>query len=192
MTGRTHLLDPARPETERLGAIYVGGGGDRWRFLREELGGFEARATFVLAAASRLHANRERVRPLLFYHAMPGYEEAVNRINRAAGGGHEAAAEAAGSAVAGLGQEGLRYANLLLDSVEASGAELVVVTAPLPEPWSLPEPVAALLRERSIAVIALGEEAPLPPERFPDGYHLDAEGAAEATRLLADRLVSRE
>jgi hypothetical protein len=183
LTGRTHLLDPARPEIERLGAFHVGGGGDRRRFLREELGGFEERASFVLAGASRLYANRGRLRPLLFYKAMPGYTAAVDRINIAAGGGHAPRSEEQADADGGTRQLGL-----LIDSVRQSGADLVVVGVPLPQPWSLPDEVGELLAARQVPVIALGAGDTLPAERFPDGYHLDPEGAAETTRRLVEAL----
>ncbi len=187
MTGRTHLLDPAKPDVERLGAFYVGGGGDRSRFLREELGGFEQRASFVLAGASRLYANRGRLRPLLFYNTMPGYAAAVDRINIAAGGGY---APRTGETAAPGG--GTRQLERLVDSVGESGADLFVVGVPLPQPWSLPDEVSSLLAGRGVPVIALGAGDTLPPDRFPDGYHLDPEGAAETTRRLVEALRAVE
>lgn len=190
MTGRTHLEDPAVVQTPRLGAFFVGGAGDRLAFLREELDGFEEKAAFLLSSASRLFANRGRIQPLLFYHAVPGYETAVNRINIAAGGGvtPQADAKAADEAPLATRSRTLRNVARLIDAVRESGAEPIVVTAPLPERWSLPEPVADLLRERAVRVVPLGAELALPAERFPDGYHLDPEGARLATEELVRRL----
>lgn len=181
LTGRTHLLDPAVVQIPRLGAHHVAGG-DRLTFMREELAGFDDRAEFVVASVSRLFANRGRVQQLAFYGAVPGYETSVNRINIAAGGGFTASRET------GEPDRGLRNCARLIDSVRESGAKLVVVTSPLPEPWNLPESVAGLLREKSVPVIPLGAELRLPAERFPDGYHLDPEGAEMATKVLAERL----
>lgn len=192
VTGRTHLLDPAALEEERLGAFYVGGGGDRRRFFLEELGGAETRCSFLLAGLSRLYADRGRLRPRLFYGAMPGYEEAVNRINRAAGGGHEGGEDGGREGGEHETGEGLRQLALLVDSVRESGAELIVATAPLPGRWSLPEAVSDFLATQGVPVLPLGEGDPLPAERFPDGYHLDAEGAVEATDRLLEGLARLE
>ncbi|MCB1090189.1 MAG: hypothetical protein KDL87_01565 [Verrucomicrobiae bacterium] len=183
VTGRTHLFDPAHKQIERLGAFHVGGGGDQWRFLTNELGGVEERASFLISSVSRLYADRGRIQPLVFYNFIPSYESSVNRINMAAGGGFSQEMEP------NLEESrGLANCQRLVDSVRESGARLVVVTAPLPEPWSLPEAVSQLLKKNEVPVIPLGSEVRLSAERFPDGYHLDPAGAEIATAALVKAL----
>lgn len=191
VTGRLHLVDPLPQNLliQYLGAFFVDAR-DRRKFISENPVGAEKRLDFLLATQSRLAVDRARLRPLLFYRTVPGYEIAVNQINEALGGGVAGVSldNDSTDTMSGNPQEGQTDAlNLLIDSVRESGSRLVVVTAPLPDAYSLPEVVAANLEARDVTLVPLGKTLRLPSERFPDGYHLDETGAQEFTKLLLER-----
>lgn len=172
-TGRAHLLDGLR-DLDTVAAFHVA-----WQdwpaFLREQQLGMEGFCQAAAARVSRLFAHRRRVQPLLFYHGMPRYEATVNLIQASA----QRAARGAGST------ETARALSVLLQSCRAAGTRVAVLTVPLPEPYDLPEVVKSVLRDEGAA--CLDSPPSMPPERFPDGYHLDAEGARIWTRTLLER-----
>jgi len=182
VTGRHHLMDDSREQLDipRLAAFYLDAR-DRSEFLSRYSIDTEQSIELLLASQSRLLADRTRLRPLLFYRMIPGYEVGVNQINAALGGG--VPGESTGIEASPM-TEKTETLRLLIESIKASGAHPVVVTVPLPDPYSLSAGVAELLGERGIDTVPLGEAMLLPEERFPDGYHLDRKGAAMVTREL--------
>ncbi len=173
-TGRAHLLDGLR-DLDAVAAFHVS-----WRdlpgFVREQHLGVEAICQVAAARVSRLFAHRRRVQPLLFYHWMPRYEPTVNLIQA---GGQVKARRSAASA------ESARALLGLLQTCRAAGTRVALLPVPLPEAYELPAAVAEAAQAGG--AIVLGPPPPLPPERFPDGYHLDAEGAAVWTSMLLER-----
>jgi len=182
MTGQHHLVDDTREQLDipRLAAFYLSAK-DRAEFVSRYSIGSEQRLELLLASQSRLLADRTRLRPLLFYRTVPGYEVGVNQINAALGGGVPVASTDKTTLPK---VETTDTLNLLIESVNASGARLVVVTAPLPDPYSLSGAVMGLLQKQGVATLLLGETLLLPDDRFPDGYHLDEVGAAKVTGEL--------
>lgn len=173
-TGRAHLLDGLR-DLDAVAAFHVS-----WRdlpgFVREQKLGVEAVCQVAAARLSRLFAHRRRVQPLLFYHWMPRYEPTVNLIQAAGQGAARRSAAPEETARALLG---------LLQTCRAGGTRVALLPVPLPEAYELPTAVAGAAQTGGALV--LGPPPPLPAERFPDGYHLDAEGAEVWTSTLLER-----
>ncbi len=181
-TGRVHLIDSSEVQSERLAAWLVPKD-ERWAFVKDQKWGLEEAIPFWLASWSRLFANRERIEPLVFYRLVPGYEEASRLIN------HERGLVKAGD-LGGVEQGAVttRHLQRLIDDVAKVGARLVVVAMPVPEKYELPREVVEVLKANGVLVIDGGSEPAMEVERFPDGYHLDAEGARRFTTLLIERL----
>lgn len=172
-TGRAHLLDGLR-DLDTVAAFHVS-----WRDLpdlvREQQLGVDALCQAAAARVSRLFAHRRRVQPLLFYHGMPRYEPTVNLIQ----------ASSQKAARAGGANESVRTLTALLQTCRAAGTRVAVLTVPLPAPYDLPDTVKAVLQVEGVP--CFDSPPSLPSERFPDGYHLDREGAAIWTRALLAR-----
>lgn len=172
-TGRAHLLDGLR-DLDTVAAFHVS-----WRDLpdlvREQELGVDALCQAAAARVSRLFAHRRRVQPLLFYHGMPRYEPTVNLIQ----------ASAQKAARAGGANETVRTLSALLQTCRAAGTRVAVLTVPLPDPYVLPDVVKTALHAEGVA--CFDSPPRLPAERFPDGYHLDREGAVTWTRALTAR-----
>lgn len=173
-TGRAHLLDGLR-DLDAVAAFHVS-----WRdlpgFVLEQQLGVDAICQVAAARASRLFAHRRRVQPLLFYHWMPRYEPTVNLI-QAAGQG------AARRSVAV--EESMRAFLGLLETCRSAGTRVVLLPVPLPEPYELPAVVTAAAQAGG--ALLLGPPPGLPKRHFPDGYHLNAEGAAVWTAALLEQ-----
>lgn len=169
-TGRAHLLD-GLSDLSGVVSMHVS-----WRdlpgFISDQGLGVGEVCQAAAARGLRLFALRRRVQPLLFYHAMPRYEATVNLI--------QAAAQHAARTMAR--DESARCLASLLRSCRAAGTRVVVLSVPLPEAYELPVVVADTVACDGGLVL---ESPPyLPAERFPDGYHLNADGAYEWTRFV--------
>lgn len=173
-TGRAHLLDGLR-DLDAVAAFHVS-----WRdlpdFVREQNLGVEAICQVAAARVSCLFAHRRRVQPLLFYHWMPRYEPTVNLIQSVGQGAARRSAAPAETARAFLG---------MLQTCRAAGTRVALLPVPLPEAYELPAAVAEAAQAGGATVV--GPPPRLPAERFPDGYHLDAEGARMWTSALLER-----
>ncbi len=173
-TGRAHLLDGLR-DLDAVAAFHVS-----WRdlpgFVREQKLGVDALCQVIAARASALFAHRRRVQPLLFYHWMPRYEPTVNLIQAAGQGAARRSAAPEESARAFLG---------LLQTCRAAGTRVALLPVPLPEPYELPTGVVEAAQLGG--AFTLGPPPRLPARHFPDGYHLDAEGAALWTAALLEQ-----
>ena len=172
-TGRAHLLDGLR-DLDAVAAFHLSWP-DLPAFVREQDLGVGAVCQVALARTSRLFAHRRRVQPLLFYHWMPRYEPTVNLIQAAGQGAARRSAAAEASARAFLG---------LLQTCRSAGTRVVLLPVPLPEAYELPAAVTAAAQAGGALV--LGPPPGLPERHFPDGYHLDAEGAAVWTTALLE------
>ncbi len=198
-TARSHLSDRRIQGPEAMGAYYVANG-DVQSFLREDAGSLDSACSFLLGRVSRLFAARGRVRPLLFYNWVPGYEVAARQINQGLGDGalaDEPPAHGSGEEVGEVGEvqpggeksaQSFHRLERLIETVRESGVKLVIVTVPLPEPYRMPEAIREICRKNEVPISLVGESAWLPDGRFPDGYHLNPEGAAEFMEALSSEL----
>ena len=177
VTGRLHLNDHLQSASD-MGAFYVRTT-DVPLFAERHLRNVETISQFFLGKVVALFAHRERVEPLVFYNYVPSYEGTAQAINRQS-------AENAGGSAAGLLDHCETFESFAAELRE-SGVRLVVVTAPLPQPYQLPEIVQRIARAEGAMIIDAGADLLLPPSRFPDDYHLDSEGA----KLLAEYIASK-
>lgn len=173
-TGRAHLLDGLR-DLDAVAAFHVS-----WRdlpgFVREQKLGVDGLCQVIAARTSALFAHRRRVQPLLFYHWMPRYEQTVNLIQAA---GQGTARRSAAT------EEGARAFLGLLQTCRTAGTRVALLPVPLPEPYELPAGVVEAAQLGG--AFTLGPPPRLPARHFPDGYHLDAEGAALWTAALLEQ-----
>ena len=186
-TGQGHLADPAELNVERLGAWLVPPR-ERLAFWREEGLGLERGVPFLLAGMSKLYANRGRVQPLLFYNAVPGYEGTARLLNEEHG---RKLVASLGDARSDVARSTARHLEGLLQDVKETGARVVVVALPTPQRYTIPEPIRQTLEAHGAALLDFASVHALASARFPDGYHLDAEGAREFTQLLNAELARR-
>lgn len=180
VTGPEHLLDHPVRSPEKLAAFHAAPG-DRGRMIMEWLEGGNPRARFLLASVSRLFASRERIRPLLFYNFVPGFEETARRINQAFGDGAPPGRER---------PTATRFASLL-DSIQAPPACVFVVAAPLPEQSDLPPEVGEIAAAHEVMVLDEGSRLRWPDDAFPDGYHLGKPYSRDFTRKVAPGIPAR-
>ncbi|HEY1084089.1 MAG TPA: hypothetical protein VGE29_17630 [Prosthecobacter sp.] len=185
-TSRPHLLDaPAEPD--RLAAFYTSLQ-DMPQLLSEQSGDVEAISKAVLARGSMLFAHRGRVQPLVFYNLVPGYTETTQTlaVRREAGtpeqGGEAASVEKQAPA------ESVRCLSDLLGTFQKEGVKAMLVAIPMPQPYALPESVLTEANKAAVPVLSGGAAMHLEPRYFPDGYHLNAAGAAMFTRRLLEEI----
>jgi len=171
LTGSSHLLDHPVRSPEKLAAFHASAR-DRPAILSSWLTTTSERSRFLLASVSRLFANRERIRPLLFYRVVPGYESTAQRLNRPEGERSQGA-EVEGATVERFG--------LLLASLGLPPERVLVAAVPLPEPYALPEAVGGLASARAVRVYREAALEPWPGEAFPDGYHMGVTFAGKFT-----------
>lgn len=174
LTGPSHLLDHPVRSPEKLAAFHASAR-DRPEILFRWMSNTSERSRFLLASGSRLFANRERIRPLIFYRAVPGYEMTAQRLNRPV---NEPAYETVGK-----GETAERFAGLL-DSLGIPVERVLVAAVPMPEPYVLPGAVDELTLKRSVPVYSEAAPALWPLEAFPDGYHLGGKHAIKFTHQL--------
>lgn len=178
VTGPGHLLDQPPASPERLAAYHTALA-DAPRVPTEWLPDTNLRARFLLARFSRLFAFRERVRPLLFYNFVPGFENTSEAINR-----HEKSKQK--DSGGGSGQ-----ASRFQYSVTSSGLsahQMVVVAAALPFPYEIPDSVKEVANAHGVLLLERGAEAGWSSEDFPDGYHLSEERSVDFTRETVAQL----
>lgn len=179
-SGRLHLVD-GLDDLDSVAAFYTS-----WRDMPDFMGrenlGVGAICQATVARLSALFAHRRRVQPLVFYNAMPRYEPTVNLIGRVR------SLQASGE----VEERALHCENFagLADTVRLSGGQVLLLQVPLPEAYELPSRVLETAQEKGVRV--LRADLSVPGERFPDGYHMDAQGAAHWTHWLLDRPVWSE
>ncbi len=176
--GPGHLFDRSGNQAVlRLAAHHVA-----WdqvgEVFAEDLEGFDAGAQFVLARVSRAYALRDRVQPRVLDQVIPGYQDLAPLILRDRPTGAEVDA--------GQEQRGTRLLERILGRAQREGVPVLFVAMPSGPGWVVDPGVERLIREHSLGLLDLNEELPLPPERFPDGQHLDDVGR----RIFTDSLAS--
>lgn len=172
VSGPQHLLDQPPASPERL-AAYHAAAFDIPLILDEWVGGFDEGARFLLARVSRLVACRDRVRPLLFYNFIPGFEGASESINSLQREQVATVGQSRGSA------SRFRFA---LETSGVSNEHMFVIAAALPFSYEIPESVEDVVREQGVTILELGAKHEWGAEAFPDGYHLSEERSVEFTR----------
>lgn len=178
-TGRNHLEDRKVVSPEKLGA-YHAGGSDYGRILRTWLKTTDERARFLIASVSSLFANRERLRPILFYNLIPGYESVAQRLNEG---------DVAKVMATGPGNASAERFGLLLDSIHLPAERVMVTAIPLPWTYELSPTLLEAAEKREVRVFAEESDRLWPREAFPDGYHLTPDGGAGFTRSVMARLL---
>ncbi len=178
-TGRNHLEDRRVVSPEKLGA-YHAGRSDFGRILRTWLGTTDERARFLIASVSSLFANRERLRPILFYKVVPGYESVARRLNEGDPAKWLPTAPKNASAE--------RF-DLLLDSIRLPAERVMVAAIPLPWLYDLSPTLIEAADKREVRVFTGESDRVWPKEAFPDGYHLAPDGGASFTRSVMARLL---
>jgi hypothetical protein len=177
ITGRQHLTDKLK-SADDMGAFYVGNE-DLLPFMKGNLRSVEEASWFLAARYSTLMAHRKRVEPLVFYNLVPGYEQTAQAINRSA--------QAPAIAPTTTCEVFKQFAH----GLKSREVRLFVASAPLPEPFDLPEPVISASAEANVTVHPSGANLKLPAERFPDQYHLDQAGAQAFTEHLLPTLIKQ-
>lgn len=178
-TGQTHLEDNPVVSPEKL-AAYHAGREDYGIILWSWLGTTGERCRFLSASVSRLMANRERLRPILFYNFVPGFEEVARRLNEA----EKTEVVPPGERNASAGRFGL-----LLDSIPVPPERVMVAAIPLPWSYRLNKAVLETAEKRGVRVFAVEVLREWPAEAFPDGYHLSAVDGAIYTKAVMARLL---
>lgn len=186
-TGERHLLG-GNPSPERLGGYFVGR--EDWGRFIAESETIDSSVRFLLGANSALFANRERVRPLVGFHFLPGFEKVWGLL---AGGGMKEETESGEDSAAAGPAQGIELENLrrLCASLEATGGKSVVVMVPMPEPYRLGPEIVAELESAGIEILDFSRVTGITEEDFPDGYHLGERGAEKFTELLVKELDAR-
>jgi len=175
-TGRTHLRDPPfRPVA--LGAFYCSDE-DVPEVLRHRAGSVDEVCKFLFARWSVVFANRERVRPRFFSKIIPGYQEALQLMSE------EKNRRLLGVETVPTFQdfEGL------LQTAKMAGIEIILAPVPAQEPYELDGGVIDLAERYGAGVLDSGEVLGITADNFPDGWHLDHEGAALFTGRLTEEL----
>ncbi|MCP5559314.1 MAG: hypothetical protein H7A55_16325 [Verrucomicrobiaceae bacterium] len=180
ITGPAHLIDAPIATPERFGQFFVDRH-DQASFLANELNEIESRSQFLLGAASVAYADRNRLQPLLFYNFVPGYEETARQIDQTLSLPDSIKPMPAAAATC-------RHLNLLLDSIQQCGSRAVIISVPLPKPYSLSGPVVAAAQSHRCQLIELGKLPPPGAEGFSDGYHLTPAAAKVVTHQILDTL----
>ena len=176
-TGRAHLLDGLR-DLDSVAAFHASWG-DFPVFARSQNLGVGGICQALASRSSRLIAHRKRVQPLLFYHCIPRYEQTVNLVQALRG---------KMTAKPPRAEETCKAFTDLLRTFDASGTQVVLLPVPMPEPYRLPEVVTEAASMFDVRV--LRPIVSLPRVRFPDGYHLDAEGSEVWTKSFMRELLS--
>ena len=181
LTGRTHLLDHMDNWPD-LGAFYVSGS-DLPGFSRRHIKGIESGFQFLAGVCSRLFAHRDRVEPLVFYNGVPGYEATLQSLQ--------------GFGSAGFDVNDVRNTQscalftMLVDEINRKAMNLIVVSVPLPKNYELPGCIRNHTHERGVELLDAGNGLRLAASYFPDGYHLNKEGASFFTDWILGRMMKQ-
>lgn len=172
-TGKLHLCDQMR-SINGMGAFYVGSG-DVWEFGLNRLSGIDETAVFLTARISTLFAHRARVQPLVMYNLVPGYAETAQEINR----GMSVDRGAVSMPERSISCDVFKH---FVTGLRNQGTRLLVVSVPMPETYELPPLVRQTVMQGGAGLLEFGSTMKMAPARFPDDYHLDAEGAILLTK----------
>lgn len=200
VTGRQHLVDGLK-SVEDLGAFYVGSS-EMASFLSDYVHTMDDGVAFFGARYSALLAHRKRVEPRAFYELIPHYEATAQQINRIASQSSRGVESPAATATEALhddasstqmpvtnDQQSCRLFAQWLNALNREHVHLILATAPMPKPYSLPESVIQEIQQHQLSIHDAGQSLTLSADRFPDDYHLDPRGASEFTQDLLPTLV---
>lgn len=157
-TGEHHLEDRKVVSPEKLGA-YHAAGRDFPMIVGDWLPTNGERCRFLLAKVSSFFANRERIRPLLFYGFVPGFEAVSRRLNEA--GRPEKASSGS-----------FERLGFLLDSVKIPAERVMLVEIPLPWKYELAPGARDRARARGVRIFDGDAAGEWKAVDFPDAYHL--------------------
>ncbi|MDF1859092.1 MAG: hypothetical protein P1U87_02690 [Verrucomicrobiales bacterium] len=178
-TGPGHLLDQPVRSPEKLAAFHVSRR-DSWEVFCKWLSGAGERSRFLLASVSRLFANRERIRPRLFYSYVPGFEETSQRINA----NETEILKTNGDSLT------ITRLNQLLGIAAPTASDVFAFSVPLPEPYQLPAVAVEAFANQDVVLIETGCELSWPLDAFPDGYHLSHDYSVRFTKELLRQIAS--
>lgn len=179
-TGAGHLED-SHGDAGRLGAFYVAHA-DVSRALRDDLPSWEEKMQFLAARCSALHANRYRVKPLLFWRLIPHFfdmEQTANKLRHAAQHDREPPDPA------------FRHLDALLALLQSRQIRAHVVTLPVPTSYALPAPALGVIKDRGALLHDLSAQSWVDASAFDDGYHLSAAAARRFSAVLAQSAFDR-
>ena len=187
--GPGHLFDrEGREAVLRLAAHHVATD-EIPELLADDLPGFEARSQFALARLSRAFALRDRVQPRVLDLLIPDYRELAPLILRA---GEGAGGEIAGGDAGGSGAARARTLDemrRLQRRADAAGVPVLYLAMPESRQWEISPEVRALVAGRTPALLDFRAALALPPERFYDGQHMDANGRERFTQRLSTEML---
>ena len=181
-TGPLHLADN-RGDASRLAAYYVDAK-DVKRAWTEDLGTWEEKCEFVLSRISVLHASRYRIKPHVFGKLIPHYFDMEQWINTQR--------EAEQMRMGKLVVAGATYRHLshLLQVCREAGVRVRVIGIPVPRAYEMSPEAISTIKEGGGEWLSLSDLAGISERNFPDGYHLDEDGAKVFTRELLEAMRS--
>lgn len=179
-TGPLHLADSSG-DASRLAAYYVDDQ-DVKRAWTGDLRTWEEKCEFVLSRISMLHASRYRIKPHVFGKLIPHYFEMEQWINTQ----RENEQMRQGKLV--LEDSTYRHLAHLLRACREAGVKVRVFGIPVPRAYEMSRTAISTIIEGGAEWLPLYELDGISEENFPDGYHLDMEGAKIFTRRLLNAL----
>ncbi len=179
-TGPLHLRD-SFGDASRLAAYYVDGV-DLKRAWQEDLPEWEEKCEFLLSRLSVVHASRHRIKPHVFGRLIPHYFDIEQWINTQ----RDAARQRTGKAP--VGHESHRHLATLLEACRQKGVKVRLFSIPLPEPYQTSAATLKAIQSGGAQWLSLSDIPGLSPAHFPDGYHLNADGAKIFTQRLVEAL----
>ncbi len=150
-------------------------------FQREEFS-FDMCAEFTLAKLFASYANAERVRVRILDWIVPYYHASAEQIN------------AVSSNRKPMRKHQPTYNRLkqLMDVVQSSGTEMVVVAFPVGDEFVLDPELVQLLQQEDVLFVDARHIKGITKRSFPDGYHMNDEAAQVMSRYLARVLKEHE
>jgi hypothetical protein len=174
--GRSHLFDSDLPP-ENFGAYYCGSR-DLGRYFARHVHDPDDAARFLLARFSVAFTNRRRVQPRLFTAVIPHYQEVLRIL------------QTKPRLITAEVERDLGHRNLaeLLKAAGTAGTRVAVVAIPMPDPYPLPDSTVRIIRDGGAILIDARGLDGIQPAHFPDGYHLDPDGATILTEYLITQI----
>lgn len=188
--GPGHLRDRRAEAAVLRLALHHVDRADTGRLFRNDLAGFEERATFVLASGWWTFGLRDRIAPRILAEAIPNYRALAPILLQAP----EASVQEPGSAN-GSGEEAeagptFEHLNRLLASAEEVGVPVILVEMPAPRDYDIEPEAREIARAAGAPIVDVNPVPGIVPASMPDGEHLDAEGRARFTAALARALAA--
>ncbi len=173
-----HLQDPSAVNATVLGGFYARMD-DMPEIFRNDIKEFGDRAEFLLAAWSSAFANRERVSPRVLDVLVPFYRSNSELVNKSIGGKASRRSTAP------------TYGTLkrLLRLAAENNVKVIAVAMPLATKYSVDPQLKNVIEEAGMKFIDARKVDGLKPKLFPDGFHMNSEGAAIYSRYLARTLA---